>query len=128
MRTIHKILLVAAGAASFTLVNSALADQNTDPNLLQYSANGNARTMEQMQSTAMAPNSNSDRDPNLMIYPHYYNIMPPKTLQLWIESNPTPVTSSAQDPNLVNQTASIAGTPKQKQFTEEQQFQVAPGS
>lgn len=120
MKTIHKILLVAAGAASFTFVNYSLADQSGDPNLLQYSANGNARTFEQMQSTAMAPN-NSDRDPNLMIYPHYYNIMPPKTLQLWIESNPAPVTSSGQDPNLVNQTASIAGTPKQKQFTEELQ-------
>lgn len=82
MKTIHKILLATAAAASFTLVGRAgdtvmpprawenqtviVPGQNNDPDLLQYNANGNAKMAEQMASTAMAPNANSDRDPDLL--------------------------------------------------------------
>jgi len=82
MKTIHKILLATAAAASFTLIDRAqnivspahpwvnqpviAPGQNNDPDLLQYNANWNAKMAEEMASTVMAPNANSDRDPNLL--------------------------------------------------------------
>lgn len=107
MKKIHKILLATAVAASFTLINRAgdvvmppramdnqirtVPGVNNDPNLLQYTADGNARAWEQNRSIAMAPNNNSD-----------------------------------QDPNLLQKSASVAGTPKQVQLATEQEFQIAP--
>ncbi len=117
MKTIHKILLATAAAASFTWIDRAadvvmpprawenqpviVPGQNNDPDLLQYNANGNAKMAEQMASTAMAQNANSDRDPDLLSYPTYYSSMSPKMLQERMESGRTGNYASQQDPNLV---------------------------
>ena len=117
MKTIHKILLATAAAASFTFVTRAadvampprardnqirtVPGVNNDPDLLQYNAKGNARTWEQMQSTAMAPTDSSARDPDLLARPSYYATMPPRMMQQRMESATRGTEASQRDPNLV---------------------------
>jgi hypothetical protein len=101
MKTIHKILLATAVAASFALVNRASADEfltpramgnqiktvsgvNNDPNLLTSNPVGTPKIVEQT-ATITAPNANSNQDPNLL---SQYDALPgtPKEKQLSTES------------------------------------------
>jgi hypothetical protein len=109
MKNTHKILLVTAVAASFTIVQHASADGPYNPGL-----------KNQVQTV---PGVNND--PNLMEYPYYNSVMPPRTLQQRQELTTTENYNSHRDPNLLNQYAAVAGTPKQKDSAL-QDLEVAP--
>lgn len=108
MKSIHKILLVTAAAASFTLVNRA--GQVVMP----------PRAWD--NQIVIVPGVNND--PNLLLPPANRNA-PPKVLDQRQLMATTPGTTSDQDPDLLGQYAAVAGTAKQKDMALEN-FEIAP--
>ena len=103
MKNIHKIVVLTAVAASFTLANRVLADQ-----LLSPSAQGHQQKIV----------SGVNNDPDLA----HGVVLAPKVLA---QRSSIVVGNSKNDPNLVRQYANASGSPKQLD-QQSMQFEVAP--
>lgn len=103
MKTIHKILFATAAAASITLINRA-ADVVKPP-----------RAWDNQVQTVPGENN----DPDLT---QYAPLGTPRTSEQLASIAPEPKANTGWDPDLLNPANQPAGTPKQKQLSQE----VAP--